>query len=341
MLAVRLVLSAVFLVSAVAKVVAPRRTAAAARDLGMPAALSPAVAVALPAAELTVAVLLVLTPTVTVGAVLATALMAAFTALVAGNLIRGRRPACACFGALSAEAPIGPSTLVRNAALLAGSLAVLVAAMLPGSCSAGCYDTAGARDVAVAGGLVVLAALVAGGIVIASLSATVGRLAGRVRELEAALGRGPARPPADSVAVQRAATQATLRDALGRELPLAEAVGASATTLVLLLSSHCSACQRLRDRLREAPPSDLRVLGIIDRLEPDQVPAPGDPLEVYTDGGRIAAGAGVQAFPSAVVLDADLRPVGDLLTGTTQIRRFLDDRAAARPAGTEGEPLHV
>ena len=54
-----------------------------------------------------------------------------------------------------------------------------------------------------------------------------------------------------------------------------------------------------------------------------------------------AATAGVQAFPSAVLLDADLRPIGELLTGTTQIRTFLDGRAAARTDVTEGDPLHV
>jgi hypothetical protein len=342
MLAVRLILTAVFLVSAVAKAISPRRTAAAARDLGVPASLAPAVAVALPLAETAVAVLLALTPTVTVGAAAATGLMAAFTALIAGNLMRDRRPACACFGSLSAGAPIGAATLVRNSLLLAGSVAVLVAALLPAGCSAGCYDAAGAWDVAVAGGLALLAMLVVGAIVVQSLSTTVGRLAGRVRELEAVLGRGPARPPGDSAAVQRAATEATVRDRAGRDLPLAEAIGGSAATQVLLLSSHCSACQRLRDRLREAPPpADLRVLGIIDRLDAEQVPVPGDPLEVFTDGGRIAATAGVQAFPSAVLLDADLRPIGELLTGTTQIRTFLDGRAAAPIAITEGDPLHV
>ncbi len=352
MLAVRLILAAVFVVSALTKAIAPRRTGAAARELGVPSALAPVVAVLLPAAELAVAALLVVTPTVLAGGTAATALMATFTALVAGNLIRGRRPACACFGALSAAEPIGPSTLVRNGVLLAASVAVLVAASLPGRCGAGCYDAAGARAVAIVGGLAVLTAVAVGALLIHAMSRTVGALAGRVRDLEGALGRVPATgrpavgPAVDMASLQAAVTTATVMDRDGTTVPLTEVAGEVAgrpgPTLLVLMSAQCSACERLRERIRTSPPPPgLSVLGVIDRVDAGLATGPGDGLAVYADGGRIAASAGVQAFPSAVLLDAALRPVGGVLTGTTEIRRFLDQRAVLPHAVTEGVAHHV
>ncbi|MET0908849.1 MAG: MauE/DoxX family redox-associated membrane protein [Ilumatobacteraceae bacterium] len=50
-------------------------------------------------------------------AVVALALLIAFTALIGRALAQGRHPPCACFGAWSAK-PIGPGHLVRNGALI-------------------------------------------------------------------------------------------------------------------------------------------------------------------------------------------------------------------------------
>lgn len=49
--------------------------------------------------------------------VLAAMLFAAFTVLIVVNLARGRRPACACFGALTAR-PLGWVHVARNLALV-------------------------------------------------------------------------------------------------------------------------------------------------------------------------------------------------------------------------------
>jgi hypothetical protein len=47
----------------------------------------------------------------------AAALFVVFTGLIVANLARGRRPVCACFGALSAR-PLGWSHVARNAILI-------------------------------------------------------------------------------------------------------------------------------------------------------------------------------------------------------------------------------
>jgi uncharacterized membrane protein YphA (DoxX/SURF4 family) len=59
-------------------------------------------------------------------AVVAVALLVAFSALLTWNLAAGRRPPCACFGVRSTR-PIGPWSLVRNGGLVALALIAAVA----------------------------------------------------------------------------------------------------------------------------------------------------------------------------------------------------------------------
>lgn len=55
------------------------------------------------------------------------ATIASFSALLAGNLVRGSRPPCACFGG-RAERPLSWGALVRNAALAGALVAALLLA---------------------------------------------------------------------------------------------------------------------------------------------------------------------------------------------------------------------
>jgi hypothetical protein len=52
-------------------------------------------------------------------------LLVAFTALLMVRLLQGRRPPCACFGALSSK-PIGWGNVARNAVFLALAAVVLL-----------------------------------------------------------------------------------------------------------------------------------------------------------------------------------------------------------------------
>jgi Methylamine utilisation protein MauE len=76
------------------------------------------------------------------GAVATLGLLAAFSVVVAVALARGRTPACNCFGRLSGG-PVGWSTVARNALLgamagfvaLGGRESVVFAALAAGSCA--------------------------------------------------------------------------------------------------------------------------------------------------------------------------------------------------------------
>ncbi len=123
------VVALVFMTAAAAKARAQTATEASAIDLGVPARLSPLVAVALPISEGASAALLLAglawRPAAQVGAVGALVLLGAFTLAIARTLRAGRAPVCHCFGALSAR-PIGPDAIVRNAALAVLAVVALV-----------------------------------------------------------------------------------------------------------------------------------------------------------------------------------------------------------------------
>ena len=113
-------LGVVFLVSGAAKV---RRVEwiDEAAALGAPRG----VARALPVIEIAVGACLAAGLATQIAAVVAGALLVAFTAAIVRELLAGRRPPCACFGGWSRR-PVGWRHLVRNGALVALAFAVAV-----------------------------------------------------------------------------------------------------------------------------------------------------------------------------------------------------------------------
>jgi hypothetical protein len=118
-LVARVVLAAVFVVSAVSKLRAPAITREQVRAL-VGARHSPAVARALPFVELALAVALLVWWSVVPGLV-AFVLFAGFTAVLVRA--QARRLPCPCFGGAVHAKPVGPGAIVRNGLLAA--LAVL------------------------------------------------------------------------------------------------------------------------------------------------------------------------------------------------------------------------
>jgi hypothetical protein len=119
------VLGAVFLVAAVAKLAHPAQWRAEATELVL---TRPTEHVRLfdvvPAVEATLGALLVVQWHREVIAAVAAMVLVSFSALLVVRLAQGRRPPCACFGALRAR-PIGWGSVARNAVLIA--LALLAA----------------------------------------------------------------------------------------------------------------------------------------------------------------------------------------------------------------------
>ena len=116
-----LVLGAVFVVAAVAKIAAGTTWVAQAREVGAPTP----VATVLPGVELVIGALLVAGVAAPVPAIAALVLLVAFSVAIARQLVDGRHPPCACFGAWS-QRPLGEGHLLRNAGLIVLAVVAIV-----------------------------------------------------------------------------------------------------------------------------------------------------------------------------------------------------------------------
>jgi hypothetical protein len=130
-LAARIVVAAAFVVAALQKLRALSAMRAQLEGFGVPGPLVGASVAVLPAAELVTAAALLALPRSSVPPFIAVGLLAVFTGAVIGNLSRGRRPPCPCFGAGASDVPISARTVVRNGWLLA--LAVVATGSIDGA----------------------------------------------------------------------------------------------------------------------------------------------------------------------------------------------------------------
>jgi peroxiredoxin len=118
LLAVRLLMAAVFLLSGATKLLDLVGTQKALHDFGLPTALARPLGPLLPGLELATAAALVAASVAWYGAWAALALLTLFLMAIAIAIARGRRPNCHCFGQLQ-SAPVGWQTMVRNGVLAA------------------------------------------------------------------------------------------------------------------------------------------------------------------------------------------------------------------------------
>jgi hypothetical protein len=115
-------LGVVFLVAGGSKVAAGPAWPTQAAGLGAPRAVVPVV----PWVEIVLGGLLIAQVARPWPAVVAVAMLVAFTGLILVRLRDGERPPCACFGAWSAK-PLGAGHVVRNVAFLALGVVAIVA----------------------------------------------------------------------------------------------------------------------------------------------------------------------------------------------------------------------
>lgn len=126
LLLVRLVLFGVFLLAGATKLVNLAGFRKVLPEFGIPRSLSGPVAVVLPIAELILAAVLIPAKLAWYGACGALALFTIFILAIGFTMWRGRNPDCNCFGQLY-SAPVGLSTVIRNAILAAFALSLVAA----------------------------------------------------------------------------------------------------------------------------------------------------------------------------------------------------------------------
>jgi peroxiredoxin/uncharacterized membrane protein YphA (DoxX/SURF4 family) len=341
----RLVLAGVFVTAAVLKVKDGRGFQRAVRDLGIPAALSGAVARGVPLVELVIGVALVPAASAQVAAICAVLLLLAFSAVILMNLARGRRPDCRCFGQLH-PSPVGARSLLRNAALSA--IAILVAwpgrellqvSALPAE--AGLSGLATAAVVAIVS-LVVLVVLE--GRLLLALWRQQGRILLRVDELAEQLsssgddsnGRGAAGGPSPGLAVGASAPDFELRDVEGHPVTLKALLARRRPVLLLFTDVACGPCRRLLPQTAgwQYQHSQSLTLAVISSGSPEAIRGMASEFGLsrvlVQDGHRVLEAYRCPGTPSAVTVDVDGRIATAIAVGGDSVRALVESSATSR-----------
>ena len=345
------VLVAVFAVAGVAKLLDRAGSREAARSFGVPERLSGLVAVGLPLAELTIAVLLLPAATRMIGAVAALALLLVFGVAIAVAMARGQAPDCHCFGQLH-SAPTGWGTLARNAILAVLAAFVAVAAWSdPGT---GAVEWTARVDgggwVVLALGLALTAVLVAGGFVILHLLHSYGLVLTRLDRVEARLREagfeleGPDDVPQLGLAPGTAAPAFWLPSTDGDRVALGDLLQPERPVLLLFTSPTCDPCSLLMPEVArwQREHADELTVALLSDGDPEPVRAKAAEhglVNVLVDETLSAYEAyGANGTPSAVLVAADGTIASWLAAGGDWIETLVDEALAGDGRGS-GLPI--
>lgn len=331
----RVVLAATFIVSGVAKLIAPG-TAAAFREFGVPRQLAASASLLVPAMELSAALLLLPAITAWWGAWLGTALIGAFSAGIGANLVIGRSPDCHCFGVIAASRA-GWSALLRNAALLALAVSVLVGGKGQPSLVSWIGEL-NARGSVLIGALIgsasvamVLAALGAG---IWLLWRRQGRIMTRLDELERGRARSPKglpqSRPTRSATVRRGsvAPDFTLPDLSGRSTSLIPA-DPSVPTLLVFTDPGCRPCGAL---MPDVAAWQRRLEGrmTVTVVSNGSIEATRELAETHgltnvrmQEGFEVSEAFDARGMPAALAVGRSGRIASEVATGGARIRALM------------------
>jgi uncharacterized membrane protein YphA (DoxX/SURF4 family) len=340
LLVVRLVLAAVFLAAAVGKARDQAGTRRSLESFGVPRALAPAIALALPVVEIAIAVALVPVATAWWAGVAALLLLVVFTAALAVGLLRGVEADCHCFGAVSSR-PVGPATIVRNL-VLAALAAVLVAAGgdSPGTSAVAWIGELDSGERVLLGIVAALAVAVA---VIAAFMLQLLRQNGRLwHELDALRAAGPpVETPSDRIG--QLAPGFVLPDLDGEIVELDELLDGERGVALLFSDPRCVACADLYPlvgALQRDPGADPRpVLLGLGVAEDHRATAAEHGIErvLLHPDSRLPRELGVGGTPGLVVLDRDGRFAREPMLGPDAVTEFLTSSVNARSTNADLE----
>jgi methylamine dehydrogenase accessory protein MauD len=315
----RVLLAAVFAAAAGGKLADLEGARRSLQQFGLPAQAARAGSVALPLAELAVALTLLARATAWWGAVAAVGLLTVFCAVIARSLVRGEAPECNCFGSLG-SAPVGSRTLARNAALLVLAGFVIVAGR----------EGVGASVFSWAGALT--AALLAQAVFSWQLFKQNGRLLARVASLEEGSGY-----PARGLAVGEPAPAFALPDLDGRLVGLEDLLARGSGALLVFADPGCAHCTPLLPAIAAAQAGGVEMpvavisTGEVEANRPN-AQKHGIGQILLQEGFVVAERYHVYGAPAAVLLDENGLVTGQRAEGARAVRELLAALSPARLA---------
>jgi peroxiredoxin/uncharacterized membrane protein YphA (DoxX/SURF4 family) len=344
LLVARLLVAAVFVVAGMAKLVDRTGSRQALIDFGVPTAVAAVLGIALPLAELAVAIALLPATTAWSGALGALVLLLIFVAGISYNLARGRTPDCHCFGQLH-SAPAGWPTLIRNGLLSVVAATVVWWGWLDTGPSAISWlaDLPAAQAANLAVSLVVLALLAAGVRLLLYLMQQNGRMLLRIEALEAETAtRAAASAPAPSselagLSISSLAPAFALNGLYGETLTL-DALRAAGKPIMLVFSDPgCGPCNTLLPQLArwQREYTAKLTVALISRGVPEENRAKatehGLTYVLLQKDREVAQAYRASGTPIAVIVQPDGTIGSQLAPGA--------DAIAALVARTVGAPL--
>lgn len=331
-LALRIVLIGVLLVSGVAKLYDREGSKEAMRGFGVPERLIPAGAMALPWVEMLLALGLVFAPTLPWAAMLIALMFLVFALAMVRVARSGEQMECHCFGQLS-SAPVSWKTVGRNAALTAIAVIVWLYAAL--KTSTHLWEPVSSDVMLATLGIGIVAALGYVSWQIQRLSVKVDALA--LNPQSAA----DVAPPVEVVKEQsfaRIFAGVKVRDAAGAQISLPRLHTRRRPTLLIFVSNTCPACVALfpdvpKWQAEYAQALQIIVLGLGDAEDlAAKADAHGIRTMYYSEWSAISDIYPLRGVPTGVLVDRDgfIRQEHGL--GSGGIRALIEGLADARAA---------
>jgi uncharacterized membrane protein YphA (DoxX/SURF4 family)/thiol-disulfide isomerase/thioredoxin len=326
LLSVRCGLAVVFGVAAIGKLLDLDGSRRALAEFGVPARAARLGGIALPLAELAVAIALVVAPAARWGAMGAVALLLVFAGGVGLAMSRGQAPDCHCFGQIHSE-PARPVTLVRNLVLAGAAVFIVVAG--PGPSLNGALASLHGEDIAVVT-LSVLVAVLA--VAVAQLWADRQRFARELAaETSARTAHDPLRPASGphGLPPRTPAPEFALVPVRGNAASLKELAEPGRPTVLVFMSTACPSCVMMLPALAHwqdslSPIVTLAAIVAGDREEIERLAENHELSPVLADEANETFGLyALRGTPSAVVIGDDGRIAGAPAEGAPAIEALI------------------
>src|SRR5262249_16215750 len=339
LLSARLLLTVVFGVAGIAKLADLAGSKRAMAGFGIPERVASPLGLALPFAEILIAVALIPLNLAWAGALAASVLLLIFSVAIAVNLARGRTPDCHCFGQLHSE-PVGSSTLIRNVFLMVVSGFIVA----QGKNNIGLSALNWLNDLKVGE----IVGLSLGAVSLAMLAVTFGYLRRVLNQqtalvekidamkkvidedyAEAPVERAEAAPPSEGLPIGAPAPEFSLASIDGAEVTSEELLAAGKPVLLMFVSPNCAPCETLLPNVKkwEEDYSDRLTLVLITKgginENQDRI-AKYEARTVLLQGeSGVAEQYEAQWTPAAVLVRADGRIASNIAYGDEGIRALV------------------